>query len=114
MLDEGRQQRLDALRVREALGSLTEGERIELDKFLNELDRQETTSLQPAVDRLSVENLELEAEKVEREAELQSLQRIAAAQTQLLEEAQAYLRTLRTRRAELVDHYRHVTGKELL
>ena len=49
---KGRQQRLDALRLREAQGLLTETERAELEALFATLEAEEAAALRPAIERM--------------------------------------------------------------
>lgn len=91
MKHTNRQCQLDALKIREAEGTLTKRERIELEAIFAELDAEEAEALKPARQR----SQRLQAESFEEKAELEStvaqLQDIINEQQQLLDEAYSYL-----------------------
>lgn len=68
MKDINRQCRLDTLKIREAEGTLTKQERIELDAIFAELDAEEAEALRPARKR----SQQLQAKAFEEKAELES------------------------------------------
>lgn len=107
----GKQQRLDALRVREAQEILSEAERAEMEALFVELDAEEAEAMRPALERMQHQQAELFAEKKRLRAEAAQLERIISAQEQLLAEARSYLVDLRTKRAALADEYRRITMK---
>src|SRR2546426_2839882 len=101
MWNEGKQQRLDLLRIREAEGLLTEAECAEMEALFAELDAEEAAALRPAMQRMQQRQADLRTEKEKLAAEAAQLERIAHAQEELLAEACSYLAHLRARRAEL-------------
>jgi len=113
MWNQEKQQRLDALRVREAQEVLSETERAELEALFAELDADEAEAMRPALERMQHQQTELLAEKKHLRAEAAQLERIANAQEQLLAEAGAYLFDLRTKRIALATEYHRITGREL-
>lgn len=90
MWNEDKQQRLDALRVHEAQGTLTDAERAELEALFAELDAEEADAIQPALERME-QQAELHAAKTYLEAETVQLERIISEQEQLLADARSYL-----------------------
>jgi len=113
MKHTNRQCRLDALRMREAEGTLTQKERAERDAIFAELDAEEAEALKPARKK----SQQLQAKLLEEKAELQStiakLQAIVNEEEQLLDDARSYLAQLRSKRAVLADKYHRLTGHEL-
>ena len=110
MWNEGKQHRLDLLRIREAEGSLTEAEHAEMEALFGELDAEEAAALRPAMQRMQRRQAEVRREKEKLPAEAAQLERIARAQEQLLAEASSYLAQLRARRAQLAAEYRRIRG----
>jgi hypothetical protein len=110
---EDRQQRLDALRLREAQGILTEAERAEIEALFATLDAEEREAMRSALERMQGRQAELQQEKERLAAEAEELERIVREQEQLLAEARSYLHRLRTRRAALADEFQRSTGQEL-
>jgi hypothetical protein len=82
MWNEDKQQRLDALRVREAESTLTDAERVELEALFAELDAEEAKAIRPALERMERQQAELHAAKVQLEAETAQLKRIISEQEQ--------------------------------
>jgi len=113
MWNEDKKQRLDALRIREAQGTLTSEERAELESLFAELDADEATALAPALERMRQQQTALRVEREQLKVEVAALERIAEEQEQLLAEANAYLSGLRAKRSALADEYRRVSGHEL-
>ena len=108
-----RQCRLDTLKIREAEGTLTKQERIELDAIFAELDAEETEALKPArkrSQRLQAKSLE---EKAKLESTVAQLQDIINEHQQLLDDACSYLAQFRAKRTLLADKYQRLTGQEL-
>lgn len=112
MANKARQQRLDGLRVREVQGILTGSERAEMEALFAELDAEEAEAMRPAREQQQRERAALQQQKDALAARAAQLERILTDQQQLLVEARAYLRQLRTRRAALADEYRRLTGRE--
>ena len=108
-----RQNRLDALKIREAEGTLTQKERTELEAIFAELDAEEAVALKPAMEKhqASIDNL-LE-EETALETTIAQLQVIVTDQKQLVEDARASLIELQAKRAVLVDKYHALIGEEL-
>jgi hypothetical protein len=75
MGNKDRQQRLDALRLREAQGILTEAERAELEALFAALDAEETEAMRPALERMQGHQAELQREKEQLGAEAAQLER---------------------------------------
>lgn len=113
MLNPTQQQRMDALRAKEAVGELSGVERAELDAFFAELDREEAAALAPALARNSQRIAELENTIAAGEKKAALLEKIIEEQAQLLAESKDYLARLHERRTVLVDTYRRATGHEL-
>lgn len=113
MGNQDRQRRLDALRLREAQGIVTEAERAEIEALFAALDAEEATAMRSALDRMQGRQAELQQEKERLAAEAKELERIVREQKQLLAEARSYLDRLRTRRAALADEFQRITGQEL-
>lgn len=113
MWNQEKQERFDALRVREAQERLSEEERAALETLFAELDAEEAKALRPALERMQHQQKELLAEKKRLRADVAQLERIIIAQEQLLVEARSYLVDLRTKRTALADEYRQITGNEL-
>jgi hypothetical protein len=111
MENKHRQQRLDALRLREARGILTEAERAELEALFAVLDAEETEVLRPALERIQGRQAELQREKEQLEAEAAQLERVVREQEQLLVEARSFLDQMRTRRAALAAEFQRITGR---
>lgn len=74
---------------------LTEPERAELARLLEDLDADEADALRPAMEQAAVRTGDLMAEKAQLEAQAEALARIVAEQEGLLAEATAYLQKLR-------------------
>jgi hypothetical protein len=110
---EDRQQRLDALRLREARGVLTEAERVELKALFAALDAEEAEALRPALERMQGHQSKLLQEKQQLAREAAQLERVVQEQEQLLVEARSFLDQMRTRRAALADEFQRITGREL-
>ena len=108
-----RQSRLDTLKIREAEGTLTEKERTELDAIFAELDAEEAVALKPAIEKHQAFIDSLLEEERGLETTIAQLQAIVTAQTQLVEDARAYLTQLRTKHAILADKYHALIGEEL-
>jgi hypothetical protein len=113
MGNKDRQLRLDALRLREAQGILTEAERAELETLFAALDAEEAEAMHPTLERMQARQLELQREKEQLGAEAAQLERVVREQEQLLAEARSYLDRLRARRAALADEFQRITGREL-
>jgi phage shock protein A len=96
-----RQSRLDTLKIREAEGILTEKERTELNAIFAELDAEEAVALKPAKEKHQAFIDSLLEEERELETTIAQLQVIVTAQTQLVEDARAYLMQLRAKHAIL-------------
>jgi len=94
MWNQEKQQRLDALRVREAEERLPEEERAELETLFAELDAEEAEALRPALERMQHQQTELLAEKKHLRAEAVQLERIIHAQEQLLVPSAMHIRGL--------------------
>ena len=86
-----RQSRLDTLKIREAEETLTKKERAELDAIFAELDAEEAVALKPAIEKHQAFIDSLLEEERELETTIAQLQTIVTAQTQLVEDARAYL-----------------------
>lgn len=87
MKHTNRQCRLDTLKIREAEGTLTKQERIELDAIFAELDAEEAEALKPARKRSQRLQAELLEEKVKLESTIVQLQGTINEQQQLLDDA---------------------------
>jgi small-conductance mechanosensitive channel len=112
-MDQGKQQRLDVLRVLGAQRCLTDEERMELEGLLQKLDAEEAEAMRPALEGMRQQQAALRNETDRLHAAAAELERIVAGQQQLLADARGYLAQLRARRAALADEYRRVTGREL-
>src|SRR5262245_3677912 len=75
MGNKDRQLRLDALRLREAQGILTEAEGAELETLFAALDAEEAEAMRPALERMRGRQAELQREKEQLEAEAAQLER---------------------------------------
>ena len=113
MSNTNRQSRLDTLKIREAEGTLTKKERTELDAIFAELDAEEAVALKPAIEKHQAFIDSLLEEERELETTIAQLQAIVTAQTQLAEDARAYLMQLRAKHAILADKYHALIGEEL-
>lgn len=113
MKHTNRQCRLDALKIREAEGTLTKQEQVELDAIFAELDAEEAGALKPARKRSQQLQAKAFEEKTELESTVAQLQDIINEQQQLLDDACSYLAQLRAKRTLLADKYRRLTGQEL-
>lgn len=113
MWNKEKQQRLDALRLREAQGALLDVERTEMRALFAELDAEEAEAMRPALERMQQRQAELYADKKRLEEDAAQLERIVNEQEQLLVDARSYLAHLRSKRAALADEYRRITGREL-
>lgn len=87
MKDTNRQYRLDTLKIREAEGTLTKQERIELEAIFAELDAEEAEALKPARKRSQQLQAKLLEEKVKLESTIVQLPDIINEQQQLLDDA---------------------------
>ena len=76
MKHTNRQCRLDTLKIREAEGTLTKQERIELEAIFAELDAEEAEALKPARKRSQQLQAELLKEKVKLESTIAQSQDI--------------------------------------
>ena len=113
MWNNEKQQRFDALRLKEAQGILNKWEIQEPQAFFAELEAEETEMFRQGMERMDTQQDSLHAEKAHIKARNKQLAAIVAKQEQLLVEAQAYLTHLRRKRAELRAEYHAATGKEL-
>ena len=113
MKGTNRQCRLNTLKIREAEGTLTKQERIELDAIFAELDAEEAEALKPARKRSQQLQTKAFKEKAELESTVVQLQDIINEQQQLLDDACSYLAQLRAKRTLLADKYRRLTGQKL-
>ncbi len=91
MWNQEKQQRLDALRVREAQEILSEAERAEMEVLFAELDADEAEAMRPALERKQRRQTELLAEKKRLRAKAAQLERIINAQERLLADTRSYL-----------------------
>src|SRR5687768_6995826 len=108
-----RQQRLDALRLREAQGTLSEAERAELEALFAKMDAEETEALRPALERTQRHRSNLQQEKEQLSGKAAQLERVVQEKEQLLSEARSFLDRLCTRRAALASEFQRITGQEL-
>ena len=108
-----RQDRLDALKIREAEETLTQKERAELEAIFAELDAEEAIALKQSTEKHQEFIDSLLQKETELETAVAQLQVIVDAQEQLVEDAHAYLRQLRSKRSILADKYHTLTGEEL-
>jgi len=113
MWNNEKQQRFDALRLKEAQGILNNGEIQELQAFFAELEAEEVETFRQGMERMDARRDSLRAEKAHTKARNKQLAAIVAKQEQLLAEARNYLTHLRRKRAELHAEYHAATGKEL-
>lgn len=109
MKHTNRQHRLEQLRLREAEGTLTEHERVELLSIFAELDAEEAEALKPAEEK----SRKLQEEKTELEEIASELQDIVTEHKQLLMDARSYLTQIQSKRALLADKYYRLTGQNL-
>jgi predicted PhzF superfamily epimerase YddE/YHI9 len=109
MKHTNRQDRLEQLRLREAEGTLTEQEQVELLDLFAELDAEEAEALKPAKEK----SRKFQEEKAELEETALQLQEIVTEHRQLLTDARAYLTQLQSKRALLADKYYRLTGQSL-
>jgi capsule polysaccharide export protein KpsE/RkpR len=107
-------QRFQALREAEAEGRLTERERVELARLIDEFDTDEADDLRPVMEQAAARVEGLKAEKARLGDQIDALSRIAAEQERLLSDATAYLQRLRERSAALTEDYRRLMGRELV
>lgn len=91
---------------------MTEPERAELARLLEDLDADEADALRSAMDQAAARAGELAAEKAQLEAQADALARIVAEQEGLLADATAYLQKLREKSAALAEDYRRLTGHD--
>jgi hypothetical protein len=110
--NEEKSRRFQALRASEAQGTLSDAERAELDRLLDELDADEADELRPALERAQARAGALAAEKARLEGQAEALARIVAEQEGLLADATAYLQKLRDKSAALAEDYQRVMGHE--
>ena len=108
-----RQNRLDALKIREAEGTLTQKEGAELNAIFAELDAEEAIALKQSTEKYQKFIDGLLEEEIELETAVAQLQVIVNAQKQLVEEARAYLMQLRSKRSILAHKYHTLTGEDL-
>ena len=108
-----RQNRLDALKIREVEGTLTQKERAELDAIFAELDSEEAKALKQAMKNRQKFIDDLLEKEIGLEATVAELQAIVIAQEHLMEDARAYLKQLRSKRSILADKYHTLTGEDL-
>jgi hypothetical protein len=92
---------------------LTDAERAELSRLLEDLDADEADDLRPAMDRATARAADLATEKERLEAQADALARIVAEQERLLADATGYLQRLRERSAALAEDYRRLMGHDL-
>ena len=104
-----RQHKLEQLRLREAEGTLTEQEQVELLAIFAELDAEEAEALKPAKEK----SQKLQDEKIELEEIASQLQDIVTEHKQLLTDARSYLTQIQSKRALLADKYHRLTGQNL-
>lgn len=104
--------RFQALRAAEAQGTLTDLERAELSRLLDDLDADEADELRPAMEQAAARVRDLAAEKERLDAQADALSRIVAEQERLLSDATAYLQKLRERSAALAEDYRRLMGHD--
>ena len=109
-----RQNRLDALKIREVEETLTQAERAELDAILAELDAEEAVALKQAMEKRQEFIDSLLEKETGLETTVAELQAIVTAQKHLVEDAHAYLKQLRSKRSILADKYRTLTGEDLV
>lgn len=109
MKNTNRQHRLEQLRYREAEGSLTKQEQVELFAIFAELDAEEAAALKPAQEQ----SQKLMEEKAELEQMASQLQDIVMEHKQLLTDARAYLMQLQSKRELLANKYYRLTGQNL-
>ena len=111
--NEDKSRRFQTLRAAEAHGALTNAERSELTRLLDELDADEADDLHPAMERARVRTSELATEKIRLEAQADALARIVAEHENLLADATAYLQKLRAKSAALAEDYQRLMGRDL-
>jgi hypothetical protein len=105
--------RFQALRAAEARGTLTDPERVELSRLLEDLDADEADALRPAMEQAAARAENLAASMAQLEAQAAALARIVAEQEGLLADATAYLLKLREKSAALTEDYRRLMGHDL-
>lgn len=93
---------------------MTDAERTELDRLLDDLDADEANDLGPAMERAQARAEDLAAEKARLEAQADALARIVAEQEKLLADATSYVQKLRDCSAALAEDYRRLMGNELV
>jgi hypothetical protein len=106
--DAAKQQRLNALRVREDAGVLTPAEQAELDGLLTMLDDLEWQQLQPSLARMEQEQAATVAAIARLEATRDDLVEVASRQRQLIIRARAQLHELLTEHRTLQADYRRL------
>jgi hypothetical protein len=106
--DDAKQQRFNALRVREEAGLLTPAEQAELDSLLTMLDDLEWQQLQPAFARMEQEQAATAAAIARLEATRDDLVEVAHRQRQLIIRARAQLHELLTEHRALQADYRRL------
>jgi len=110
--NEEKSRRFQALREAEVQGPLTDAERAEINRLIDELDADEADDLRPAMERAQARAGDLAAEKARLEAQADALARIVAEQEGLLTDATAYLQKLRDKSAALAEDYRRLMGHD--
>ena len=105
-----RQARFDALREREAAGTLTQNEREELAGMIEEIERAEAASLQSSAEREEAECLRLEAQNADLSALLQRRQALASKLERVLDEAAAEEKAIKEELAQILDGTKTVSG----
>jgi soluble lytic murein transglycosylase-like protein len=106
--------RFQILRATEAQGSLTEAQRTELARLLDDLDADEADELQPAMELARARTGDLTAERARIATQADALARIVVEQEVLLADAAAYLQKLRDKSAALVEGYQRLMGRALV
>jgi len=113
MWNDEKQQRFDALRLKEAKGTLTDAEAQELQVFFAKLEAEETKTLKKGMEQLDARLDSLLAEKEHVEARNERLTAIVAEQERLLADAREYLTQLKRKQTVLRAEYRDATGGQL-
>jgi hypothetical protein len=111
--NEEKSRHFQVLRAAEARGTLTDPERDELSRLLEDLDADEADVLRPAMEQAAARAGDLAASMAQLEAQADALARIVAEQEGLLADATAYLQKLREKSAALAEDYRRLMGHDL-
>src|SRR5436309_2259003 len=111
--DKEKQARLDALRMREISGALTDPERAELATILEKLEAEEARALAPALARLR-EDVAARQQKIGVvQADNEELAKLLAQERQLAAEARRFLIQFDERSASIREGYARLMGEAL-